>query len=258
MVNKQHLPIAVIDSGVGGISVLRELIALMPNENFIYFGDSANAPYGSKSRDEVLKITRRNLEFLKERGIKALVVACNTATSAAVRVLRGEESELVIVGIEPAIKPPSVELDHPRVLVMATPLTLREEKYNLLAARFAEDEQIIPLPCPGLVELIEDGHIDSPELDEYLENLLSPYRDEKIDALVLGCTHYPHIKSAIARHLPPTVRIYDGGEGTARETRRRLDVINLLNHEQKKGRVEIINSSDDKRLIKLSEMLLYR
>ena len=258
MVNKQHLPIAVIDSGVGGISVLRELIALMPNENFIYFGDSANAPYGSKSRDEVLKITRRNLEFLKERGIKALVVACNTATSAAVRVLRGEESELVIVGIEPAIKPPSVELDHPRVLVMATPLTLREEKFNLLAARFAEDEQIIPLPCPGLVELIEDGHIDSPELDEYLENLLSPYRDEKIDALVLGCTHYPHIKKAIMRHLSPGIRVYDGGEGTARETRRRLDVINLLNHEQKKGRVEIINSSDDKRLIKLSEMLLYR
>lgn len=258
MVNKQHLPIAVIDSGVGGISVLRELIALMPNENFIYFGDSANAPYGSKSRDEVLKITRRNLEFLKERGIKALVVACNTATSAAVRVLRGEESELVIVGIEPAIKPPSVELDHPRVLVMATPLTLREEKFNLLAARFAEDEQIIPLPCPGLVELIEDGHIDSPELDEYLENLLSPYRDEKIDALVLGCTHYPHIKKAIMRHLSPGIRVYDGGEGTARETRRRLDVINLLNHEQKKGRVEIINSSDDKRLIKLSETLLYR
>lgn len=258
MVNKQHLPIAVIDSGVGGISVLRELIALMPNENFIYFGDSANAPYGSKSRDEVLKITRRNLEFLKERGIKALVVACNTATSAAVRVLRGEESELVIVGIEPAIKPPSVELDHPRVLVMATPLTLREEKFNLLAARFADDEQIIPLPCPGLVELIEDGHIDSPELDEYLENLLSPYRDEKIDALVLGCTHYPHIKKAIMRHLSPGIRVYDGGEGTARETRRRLDVINLLNHEQKKGRVEIINSSDDKRLIKLSETLLYR
>ena len=258
MVNKQHLPIAVIDSGVGGISVLRELIALMPNENFIYFGDSANAPYGSKSRDEVLKITRRNLEFLKERGIKALVVACNTATSAAVRVLRGEESELVIVGIEPAIKPPSVELDHPRVLVMATPLTLREEKFNLLAARFAEDEQIIPLPCPGLVELIEDGHIDSLELDEYLENLLSPYRDEKIDALVLGCTHYPHIKKAIMRHLSPGIRVYDGGEGTARETRRRLDVINLLNHEQKKGRVEIINSSDDKRLIKLSETLLYR
>ena len=258
MVNKQHLPIAVIDSGVGGISVLRELIALMPNENFIYFGDSANAPYGSKSRDEVLKITRRNLEFLKERGIKALVVACNTATSAAVRVLRGEESELVIVGIEPAIKPPSVELDHPRVLVMATPLTLREEKFNLLAARFAEDEQIIPLPCPGLVELIEDGHIDSPELDEYLENLLSPYKDQKIDALVLGCTHYPHIKKAIMRHLSPGIRVYDGGEGTARETRRRLDVINLLNPEQKKGRVEIINSSDDKRLIKLSETLLYR
>ena len=256
--NRNTLPIAVIDSGVGGISVLRELCSLMPCENFIYFGDSKNAPYGTKSREEVLKITKDNLEMLKKRGIKALVIACNTATSAAVRILRREESELVIVGIEPAIKPPSADFDHPRVLVMATPLTLREEKFNSLVARFSDAEEIIPLPCPGLVELIEDGQIDSPALDEYLDSLLSPYKNEKIDALVLGCTHYPHVKSAIARHLPPSVRIYDGGEGTARETRRRLCELNLLNPGQEKGRVEIINSSDDERLIKLSEMLLYR
>ncbi|MGM9643701.1 MAG: glutamate racemase [Eubacteriales bacterium] len=256
--NRNTLPIAVIDSGVGGISVLRELCSLMPCENFIYFGDSKNAPYGTKSREEVLKITRDNLDMLKKQGIKALVIACNTATSAAVRILRSEESDLVIVGIEPAIKPPSADFDHPRVLVMATPLTLREEKFNSLVARFSDAEEIIPLPCPRLVDFVERGELDSPELDGYLEDLLSPYRDEKIDALVLGCTHYPHVKSAIARHLPPTVRIYDGGEGTARETRRRLCEMDLLNPGQEKGRVEIINSSDDERLIKLSEMLLYR
>ena len=165
--NKNNLPIAVIDSGVGGISVLRELIKIMPNENYIYFGDSINAPYGSKGKREVLDITRKNLEALKEKGIKALVVACNTATSAAVRILREENPELVIVGIEPAIKPPADELDHPRVLVMATPLTLAEEKFFRLVERYAERETVIPLPCPRLAELIESGDLDSPELEKY-------------------------------------------------------------------------------------------
>ncbi len=256
--NKKDLPIAVIDSGVGGISVLRELRALMPQEDFIYFGDSGNAPYGSKSRDEVLRITRENLAYLKTLGIKALVIACNTATSAAVRVLRGEESDLVIVGIEPAIKPPSVDLDHPRVLVMATPLTLKEEKFNRLVERFSDVEDIIPLPCPRLVEFIERGELDSPDLHGYLEELLSPYRDGKIDALVLGCTHYPHVKDAIARHIAMGVRIYDGGAGTARETMRRLDAAGLLRDGGSQGKIEILNSSGDPELIALSERLLYR
>ncbi len=258
MKNKKELPIAVIDSGVGGISVLKELCALMPNENFIYFGDSKNAPYGSKSREDVLRITRENLSFLKERGIKALVIACNTATSAAVRVLRGEENELVIVGIEPAIKPPSIDLDHPRVLVMATPLTLKEEKFKKLVERFSDREEIIPLPCPRLVEFIEKGELDTPALHEYLEELLSPHKNEGIDALVLGCTHYPHIKSAISQHLFPDTKIYDGGAGTARETLRRLKEADLINPSAEQGSIEIINSSNDERLIELSKKLLYR
>lgn len=257
MLNKKDLPLAVIDSGVGGISVLRELRAIMPHEDFIYFGDSKNAPYGTKSREEVLRITKENLAFLKKRGIKALVVACNTATSAAVRVLRGEELDLVIVGIEPAIKPPSVDFDHPTVLCMATPLTLKEEKFHLLVKRFSDVEDIIPLPCPGLVEFIERGELDSPALHEYLETLLSPYR-EKIDALVLGCTHYPHIKDAISKHIPARVRIYDGGAGTARETMRRLREAGLLREGGKGGKVEILNSSGDEALIELSKQLLYR
>lgn len=257
MKEKKDLPIAVIDSGVGGISVLRELCALMPKEDFIYFGDSKNAPYGTKSRDEVLAITRENLAWLKERGIKAIVIACNTATSAAVRILRGEESELVIVGIEPAVKPPSVDFDHPRVLCMATPLTLKEEKFKRLCERFSDVEDIIPLPCPGLVEFIERGELDSPALHEYLDELLSPYIGG-IDALVLGCTHYPHIKDAIAAHIPAGVKIYDGGAGTARETMRRLREADLLCHTREHGRVEILNSSGDECMIELSKSLLYR
>lgn len=258
MNTKKELPIAVIDSGVGGISVLRELCALMPHESFIYFGDSKNAPYGTKSREEVLRITRENLEFLKHRGIKALVVACNTATSAAVRILRQEESELVIVGIEPAVKPPSLDFDHPTVLCMATPLTLKEEKFKRLCERFSDVEEIIPLPCPRLVEFIERGELDTRELHAYLEELLSPYKDEKIDALVLGCTHYPHVKDAIAQHVAPTVKIYDGGAGTARETLRRLREASLVSDRDFNGEVEILNSSGDEGMIELSRKLLYR
>ena len=173
----QNLPIAVIDSGVGGISVLRELRRLMPNEHFLYLGDSANAPYGAKSRAEVLDITRANLDALKARGIKALVIACNTATSAAAKVLRAENPTLPIIGIEPAVKPAALLCDAPRVLVMATPLTLREEKFLSLVSRFSDRAEVISLPCPGLVELIEGGHLDDSEVDGYCRRLLSPYRE---------------------------------------------------------------------------------
>lgn len=256
--NKNRLPIAVIDSGVGGISVLRELLKIMPRENYIYFGDSKNAPYGSKEKSDVLEITRNNLKMLQEKGIKALVVACNTATSAAVRILREENPDLVIVGIEPAIKPPAVTLDHPRVLVMATPLTLKEEKFKRLVERYSDKAEIIPLPCHRLAELIESGNIDSPELDDYIASLLEPYRDQDIDALVLGCTHYPHVRETIERHISPEVKIFDGGEGTARETRRRLESASLLCPEAQVGVIEIYNSSNDEKMIELSKRLLYK
>lgn len=256
--NKNRLPIAVIDSGVGGISVLRELLKIMPRENYIYFGDSKNAPYGSKEKSDVLEITRNNLKMLQEKGIKALVVACNTATSAAVRILREENPDLVIVGIEPAIKPPAVTLDNPRVLVMATPLTLKEEKFKRLVERYSDKAEIIPLPCHRLAELIESGNIDSPELDDYIASLLEPYRDQDIDALVLGCTHYPHVRETIERHISPEVKIFDGGEGTARETRRRLESASLLCPEAQVGVIEIYNSSNDEKMIELSKRLLYK
>ena len=252
----QELPIAVIDSGVGGISVLRELVRLMPNERFLYFGDSKNAPYGSRSRAEVLDITRRNLDTLRARGIKALVIACNTATSAAAKTLRAENPDLPIIGIEPAVKPAAFLGDAPRVLVMATPLTLREEKFRELVARFTHRAQVISLPCPGLVELIEAGHLDDAPIDEYLSSLFAPFLEEHIDAVVLGCTHYPHVRDAIARHLPPHVVILDGGEGTARETLRRLREQDLTAPDDRVGEVEIVNTANDPRLVTLCHTLL--
>ena len=136
-------PIAVMDSGVGGISVLAELVKLMPYENFIYYGDSANAPYGTKNKSVVLDITRRNLEALMEADCKAAVIACNTATSAAAGQLRVEYPNFPIIGIEPAIKPASILFSNPRVLVMATPLTLHEEKFRNLCQKYAEYEEIL-------------------------------------------------------------------------------------------------------------------
>ncbi len=255
--NAIDLPIAVLDSGVGGISVLRELTRLMPKEHFLYFGDSQNAPYGEKSPEEVLAITRSNLKMLLARGIKALVLACNTATGAAARILREEYPDLILVGIEPAIKPASLVGDHPRVLVMATPLTLRQEKFCTLMDRFSETSEILPVPCAGLVELIEDGELEGNRLDNYLEKLFFPHKDTKIDAVVLGCTHYPHIKEQIAKHLPHEVKILDGGDGTARETRRRLSAAGLLRTEGE-GHIEILNSSPDPSRIDLSWKLLNR
>lgn len=256
MDNRIDLPIAVIDSGVGGISVLRELIKILPEERFLYLGDSKNAPYGTKSRETVLEITENNLKVLKKRGIKALVVACNTATSAAVRILREENPDLIIVGIEPAVKPASKLCENPNILVMATPLTLAEEKFKNLVARFENNGNFIPLPCPGLADLIERGDVEGDEVRAYLNDLFSPYFSEKIDGIVLGCTHYPHIRSVIDELWNGKVAIIDGGEGTARETRRRLSEKNLLRNGE--GEIEIVNTSGDEKMIEISKKLLYR
>lgn len=255
---KRELPIAVLDSGVGGISVLRELVRIMSQENYIYFGDSKNAPYGSKTKSEVLSLTRQNLAYLKERGIKALVIACNTATSAAAKALREENPDLIIVGIEPAIKPAAEICEKPRVLVMATELTLREEKFKSLVNRFSGKGEFIPLPCHGLVELIERGDLESAEIDEYFTKLFAPYKDQKIDGIVLGCTHYPHVKSMIAKHFPADVKIIDGGDGTARHTQRKLEESDLLSTSSERGDIKILNSSDNEEMIEISKNLLYR
>lgn len=253
---RSELPIAVIDSGVGGISVLNELLKILPNENYIYFGDSKNAPYGNRTKDDVLNITRKNLDFLLKKGIKALVIACNTATSAAAKVLREENPKLCIIGIEPAIKPAAELCKSPSVWVMATPLTLKEEKFLSLVARFSDRERITPIPCVGLVELIESGVLDGPQLDNYLSTLFAPYKNDPPNAVVLGCTHYPHIKSAIIRNLPEGIVILDGGEGTARETRRRLSVESLLRQSSTPPSIEIINTNGSPELLELSKKLI--
>lgn len=241
---KKNRPIAVFDSGVGGISVLRELVKVMPDEDYIYYGDSKHAPYGTRDLEQVRSLTVACARRLFERGCKGLVVACNTATSAAVRVLREMYPNIPIVGIEPAVKPAAQSGGHPRVLVMATPMTLREEKFKRLTQQYAEQASIIPLPCPGLMEFIEHGDLNGEDLHEYLTELLLPYSSGQIDAVVLGCTHYPFVRPQIQRVLGTRVQIFDGGAGTAREMQRRLRVSGLLREEERKGEVIIENSLD--------------
>lgn len=252
---KAENPIAVIDSGVGGISVLRELIKVMPNENFIFFGDSINAPYGTKSVEEVRRLTTESAEHLFEEGCKGLVIACNTATSAAARYLRELYPEIPLVGIEPAIKPACFCAEHPTILAMATPMTIREEKFQRLMARFDEEADIIPLPCPGLMDFVERGDLDGEDLRKYLTELFYEFRNLHIDAVVLGCTHYPFVGKMIQNVLGENVKLFDGGEGTAREMKRRLEAAGLRNPSETVGTVEIRNSKDEKK-VELCKMLL--
>ena len=251
--NQKENYIAVFDSGVGGLSVLRHLRACLPGERFLYFGDSANAPYGTRSREEGCELTMAAAEKLMGRGLKALVVACNTATSAAINELRRVYPGFIVVGIEPALKLACDRFPGGRIGVMATPMTLREEKFATLEHRYEHSCQIFGLPAPGLVELVEAGKADSPEALALLEELLGPLRG-KLDALVLGCTHYPFAARAISRVLGAEVALLDGGEGTARETRRRLAEAGLL--ENGEGAVVLENSSPDPALIALSQRLL--
>lgn len=243
--------IAVFDSGVGGISVLRELIKLLPEENYLYFGDSANAPYGKKTTEEVRQLTLAAAENLMEQNVKALVVACNTATAAAIGVLRERYPDAIIVGIEPALKVAADHFPGKRVGVMATPVTLREEKFHHQLDRFP-DMEVSSIPISGLVELIEAGG----SLDE-AEALLRPQLDPyigKLDAVVLGCTHYPFAAEAVSRILGADTILLDGGPGTARETKRRLEAAGLLY--EGPGSIRMENSLSDPEILLRSMELL--
>ena len=246
--------IAVFDSGVGGISVLRHLVKQMPGERYLYFGDSANAPYGSRTTEEVRQLTFAAAEkLMEEYPLKALVLACNTATAAAVKQLRSAYPDLIVIGIEPALKLAADHFPRGRIGVMATEVTLREEKFDSLLHRFHENCAVTKIPAPGLVQLVEAGKAENPETEELLKTILGPYVG-KLDALVLGCTHYPFAAKAISRVLGAEVRLLDGGDGTARETKRRLEQADLL--EQGEGEVLIINSAADAAMCDLSRKLL--
>lgn len=235
--------VGVFDSGVGGISVLRALVAELPHEDFRYLGDSANAPYGERTEDEVLELSRGIVDGFLADGAKAIVIACNTATSVAAATLRAAHPDVPIVGIEPALKPAAKEGPHRRVLVMATEVTLRLDKYHELASTYGREAEVISVPCPGLAARIERGCLDAPDVTETIRGLVGDYAG-RVDSVVLGCTHYPFVRDQIAQVLGPDVRFYDGGAGTARQLRARLAAEGLLSDRVRLGCVELSSTLD--------------
>ena len=217
--------IGFFDSGVGGISVLREAMRLLPNEHFLFFGDNRNAPYGPRPLDEIRRLSAAGIQRLLDRDVKAIVIACNTATSAYAEILRAAHPELPVVGMEPALKPAHYARHGGQVIVLATDATLRLEKFRRLMARYGDD--VIPVVGRGLVELVESGMADSEEAGRQLEALLGPYTGRQIDAIVLGCTHYPFLRRPI-QALFPAAQIFDGLAGTAAQLKALLERSRLL------------------------------
>lgn len=240
--NQKRDPVGVFDSGVGGISTLREMIRELPDERFLYYGDMAHAPYGTRSTQEVIACVRNVVGQLMKKDIKALVIACNTATGAAAATLRRELS-IPVIGMEPALKPASKARKNGSVLVLATPLTLHQEKFENLMKKYGEGA--VKVPCPGLMELVEAD--DGAGAFQYLKELFSRYPADKVDAVVLGCTHYVFLKDMIRDLLPERIAITDGNAGTARQLRRVLEREGLLNDEGP-GSVELETSGTKEQL----------
>lgn len=221
-------PIGVFDSGVGGLSVLRRIRALLPAESLHYVADSRHLPYGDKTVEQVRQRVFRIAGRLIDQGAKALVVACNTATAAAIHELR-EAYPLPIIGMEPGVKP-AVESSRSGVVgILATQGTLQSDKFTRLVSRFGTGAEVIVQPCPGLVERIEQGRLDDAETETLLQRYLQPLREKGADALVLGCTHYPFVRPLIERLAGPGVQVIDTGWAVARQVQRQLDSADLLN-----------------------------
>lgn len=251
----KNSPIGVMDSGMGGISTLRALVKELPSEDFIYYGDDKNAPYGTKSTDEVISLAEASLAGLIDRGAKAVVIACNTATGAAAAYLREKYTDVPIIGAEPAIRP-AVKYKHDsRVLVMATPLTLKSEKYLALSKEFANDAEIIGLPCQGIVELVESGTLEGDDVDDLLHRLLDSYVG-KIDSIVLGCTHYPFLSKSISAIVGEQIPLFDGNKGIAAETKRRLLMEDMLTEKVTRGSVTFETSAGDEDTHMIAHMLM--
>lgn len=228
MTEQVTAPIGVFDSGVGGLSVLAEIQRLLPDESLLYVADCGHIPYGEKSPEFIRQRCRLVAEFFREQGAKAMVLACNTATVAAVADLREQYPDWPLVGMEPAVKPAAAATRSGVVGVLATTGTLQSAKFAALLDRFANDVRVVTQPCPGLVECIEAGDLGSPIVRDLLQSYVKPLLEAGCDTLILGCTHYPFLKPLLAQMVPPSIAIIDTGAAVARQLQRLLDERQLL------------------------------
>lgn len=230
--------VGVFDSGIGGLSVLRELEKILPNEDFYYYGDSLNNPYGEKSDEELFEITSGVVDYLVNKGCRVIVIACNTATTRCMKYLREKYKDIIFVGTVPAIKV-ACDRDFKNTLVMATPATIESERtMELIRDNIRKDQNIYLVACPGLANAIEDN--DQERIEEILKETFREYKDKEIDSIVLGCTHYPFIKEEILKEMPG-VSLLDGSRGVAMEVKRQLENNGLLS--DKSSRIIVIYNS---------------
>ena len=234
-------PIGVFDSGVGGISIWKEIVALLPNEDTIYLADSKNAPYGQKTKKEIIALSVKNTAFLLDKGCKIIVVACNTATTNAIDYLR-KHFNVPFIGIEPAIKPAALQSKTKKIGILATKGTLNSELFATTSDKFSDDVHIEEQIGEGLVPLIETGKINSKEMDLLLNNHLNKLLKKNIDYLVLGCSHYPFLIPQIKKIIPSNITIIDSGEAVAKQTKAILLKNKLLNSKTTLGKHQLYSN----------------
>lgn len=236
-------PIGVFDSGIGGTSIWSAIHDLLPNEKTIYLADSKNAPYGQRTKEEIVALSKKNVDFLLDMNCKLIVIACNTATTNAIQELRADY-DIPFIGIEPAIKPAANNSKTQVIGILATKGTLNSELFNKTAEMF-QNTKIIEQVGYGLVQLIEDGNLNSPEMTQLLESYLQPMIEANIDYLVLGCSHYPYLIPQIKKILPDHIHIIDSGEAVARQTQNILrEKVGFTDH-KKSDPVFYVNSNPE-------------
>lgn len=245
-------PIGFFDSGVGGTSIWKEVISLLPKENTIYLADSKNAPYGERPVEEIISLSRKNTDKLLEMGCKLIVVACNTATTNAIEFLRSNY-HIPFIGIEPAIKPAALRSQTRVIGILATKGTLSSKLFHQTTELYSRDIKIVEVVGQGLVHLIEKGEHSTHEMEMLLRQLLKPMLEAHIDYLVLGCSHYPYLMPLLKEIFPPSVTIIDSGEAVARQTKKVLEDNNLQNTGGEKPVHRLFSNVDPKVLKLLTE-----
>ncbi|MEE9406666.1 MAG: glutamate racemase [Polaribacter sp.] len=238
-----NFPIGIFDSGVGGTSIWKEIKTLLPKENIIYLSDSKNAPYGEKTKEKIINLSIKNTEYLLQQNCKLIVVACNTATTNAIKILR-EKYSIPIIGIEPAIKPAALQTKTNIIGILATKGTLNSELFEKTSTSINKQIIVKEIIGKGLVELIEGGKLYSKEMTTLLTYYLKPMLIEKVDCLVLGCTHYPYLIPQIREIVGAKIQIIDSGEAVARQTKAVLEAHNLANKDIISGSHQLFINKD--------------
>ncbi|OSY86850.1 glutamate racemase [Tenacibaculum holothuriorum] len=241
-------PIGIFDSGIGGTSIWKEIVSLLPNEDTIYLADSKNAPYGQKSKQDIINLSIKNTEFLIEKGCKIIVVACNTATTNAIKYLR-ENYNIPFIGIEPAIKPAALKTQTNTIGILATKGTLNSELFEKTSSTLDNKITILEQVGEGLVELIEQGKIDSTEMNQLLKKYINPMLQANVDCIVLGCTHYPYLANSIKKITDNKITIIDSGEAVARQTKNILLTNNTINKDVKKTSTYSFYTNTNKQIL---------